>query len=95
MSLFGFTIARIRGGSMEPMLPSGSIALFRARRSVVRGDVVLVDHPDFGLIVKRANMVDEDGTVALEGTSPASTSAERLGSVKFANVKGVLVRRLR
>ncbi|MEM6476048.1 MAG: S24/S26 family peptidase [Pseudomonadota bacterium] len=95
MSLFGFTFARIRGDSMEPMLPSGSLALFRARKRVERGDVVLVDHPEFGVIVKRARDVGEDGSVALEGTSPASTSPERLGRVERSRVQGVMVRQLR
>lgn len=79
---------------MDPMLPSGSLALFRARKAVKRGDVVLVDHPDFGVIVKRARLIGLDDEVALEGISPASTSPEKLGSVSADQVKGVLVRRL-
>ncbi|MEM9310705.1 MAG: S24 family peptidase [Pseudomonadota bacterium] len=95
MSLFGFTIARIAGASMEPVLPDRSLALFRAKQSVGRGDVVLVDHPEFGVIVKRARAVEPDGGAWLEGTSTASTSAERLGRVGPDRIQGVLVMRLR
>ncbi|MEL7199159.1 MAG: S24/S26 family peptidase [Pseudomonadota bacterium] len=94
MGLFGFTFVRIKGESMEPMLPSGTIALFRATKSVRRGDVVLVDHPDFGMIVKSARLIGIDDEVALEGLSPASTSPEKLGSVPANRVRGVLLRKL-
>ena len=91
MGLFGFTFVRISGHSMEPMLPADTIALFRTRKRVERGDVVLADHPEFGLIVKRVREVGERGALALEGLSPASTSAERLGSVEPAAIRGSLV----
>ncbi|MEP3049940.1 MAG: S24/S26 family peptidase [Erythrobacter sp.] len=92
MSLFGFTFARIDGGSMEPVLPSGSMALFRRRKTVVKGDIVLADHPEFGVIVKRVRAIEPDGALALEGTAPQSTSAQRLGSVEPARVRGVLLK---
>lgn len=95
MSLFGFTFARIAGASMEPALPDKSIALFRARKSVKQGDVVLVDHPEFGVIVKRVRDTDSNGGAWLEGTSPASTSAERLGYVSPDRIRGVLLLRVR
>ncbi|MEM6857597.1 MAG: S24 family peptidase [Pseudomonadota bacterium] len=94
VSLFGFTLARIDGPSMEPSLPDKSLALFRAKKSVGQGDVVLIDHPHFGMIVKCARSVESDGAVWLEGTSPASTSAEKLGRVSPDCIKGVLVARL-
>ena len=94
MSLLGFTFARIAGASMEPALPDGSIALFRARKRVEQGDVVLVDHPEFGLIVKRVRAVDEDGGAWLEGSSPASTSADKLGRVAAEQIRGTLLLRL-
>ena len=95
MSLFGFTFVRISGASMEPDLPHKSLALFRAKKSVGQGDVVLVDHPEFGVIVKQARAVEPDGSVWLEGASPASTIAERLGRVDSDRIQGVLVVRLR
>ena len=96
MSVLGFTLARISGVSMEPMLTDGSVALFRRPLfracQAERGDIVLVDHPDFGVIVKRVRSVGADGAVALEGTSPASTPASMLGSVNSERLRGVLVK---
>jgi len=77
---------------MEPLLPSGTIALFREQRHVKRGDVVLVDHPEFGKIVKSVREVAEGDGVALEGLSPHSTSAEKLGSVAPDKVRGTLLK---
>lgn len=94
MGLFGFTFVRIAGASMEPALPDGSIALFRARKRVEQGDVVLASHADFGAIVKRVRAVDEDGGAWLEGTSPASTSTEKLGRVTAGQIRGTLLYRL-
>jgi len=89
--MFGFKIARIDGRSMEPMLADGTIALFRRSRGVEQGDVILVEHEEFGVIVKKAAEIAADGQIALVGLSPQSTSAERLGSVSIAHVLGVLV----
>ncbi|MEM6908380.1 MAG: S24/S26 family peptidase [Pseudomonadota bacterium] len=92
--MLGWKIARIKGGSMEPLLPDGSFALFRAVKSVKRSDVVLVDHPEFGLIVKQVYAVSMDGTVGLRGLSHKSTSARRLGNVDFDRIVGRMVARL-
>lgn len=79
---------------MEPLLPDGSFALFRAVKSVKRSDVVLVDHPEFGLIVKQVYAVSMDGTVGLRGLSHKSTSARRLGNVELDRIVGRMVARL-
>jgi len=79
---------------MEPMLPNKSLALFRSRKGVERGDVILADHPEFGVIVKKVAAVSKQGRYALEGTSRHSTSPRRLGSVDPDRVHGVMVMRL-
>ncbi|MEL6528353.1 MAG: S24/S26 family peptidase [Pseudomonadota bacterium] len=91
MGLLGFVIARVRGASMEPGLPDGSFALFRRRKAVKRGDVILVDHPEFGLIVKRVHVVSRSGLFHLEGTGKLSTDRSRLGGVERDRIKGKLL----
>lgn len=59
-----------------------------------RGDVVLVDHPDFGRIVKQVSTVGKHGGIYLRGTSRHSTSAKKLGQVTSDQVVGILVTRL-
>lgn len=79
---------------MEPMLPHGTIALFRRRKAVDRGDVVLVEHPEFGVIVKRIYTVSLQGRYHLEGIGRFSTSRKKLGSVEREQIKGILVTKL-
>lgn len=80
--MFGWTLARISGASMHPLLPDGSFALFRAVKSVKRSDVVLVDHPRFGIIVKKVSAVSINGRIGLRGISSASTPSRELGHVE-------------
>lgn len=90
MALFGLTIARVTGPGMEPKLPHGSVALFRRRNKTKRGDVVLVEHPEFGRIVKQVSAVGRKGNVHISSTSRGGESSQELGSVPRANVLGVL-----
>ncbi|MEM1051199.1 MAG: S24/S26 family peptidase [Pseudomonadota bacterium] len=89
--MFGFKIARIDGRSMEPMLVDGSFALFRRRYRREQGEVILVNHKEFGLIVKQVADIAPNGEMVLAGLSPESTSTERLGRVSREQVQGTLV----
>ena len=91
--MFGLKIVRVFGGSMAPHLPDGSYALFRRSQHICKGDTVLVDHPEFGSIVKTVASIDPSG-VALKGMSPASTSPHRLGRVPVSAIRGRLILRL-
>lgn len=79
---------------MEPGLPSGSIVLFRRGKAVKAGDVVLVEHPKFGKIVKEVSAVSHTGAVHLRGTSRHSTSEEKLGSVAGDAILGIMLSRV-
>ena len=92
--MFGFKIARVRGKGVEPVLPSGSIGLFRHRKGVRRGDVILVDHPELGRIVKKVTAVGRKGNVHLKGMSSHATEGEAIGKVPLEAVLGRFVRRL-
>lgn len=94
--MFGFSIARVRGNSIEPNLPVGSVALFRRRKTkaIQRGDVVLVDHPALGKIVKKVTAVGRKGNVHLKGMSSSATGEEPSGKVPREAILGRFVRRL-
>ncbi len=74
---------------MVPRLMPGAFALFRPTRKLTSGDTVLVEHPRYGRIVKSVRAIDEGG-VWLEGLSPQSIDAQRLGSVPSQAVLGRL-----
>lgn len=76
-------------------MPDGSFALFRAVKRVKRSDVVLVDHPEFGVIVKKVHAVSFNGRIALRGISMRSTSARQFGQVDPDRVLGRLALRMR
>lgn len=87
MTLFGWRIVRIKGRSMEPMLRPDSFALFRPARKITQGQIVLVDHAEFGPIVKQVDRFT-DGHCHLSGLSPHSTTTQRLGPVPLHRVLG-------
>ena len=80
-----FSFHRIRGESMEPTLQSGDIVLLR-RREAKPNDVLLVEHPDYGRIIKRLG-----GDGFLIGDGAASTSRAALGRFDPATLIGVAV----
>ncbi|MEQ8410948.1 MAG: S24/S26 family peptidase [Erythrobacter sp.] len=51
---------------MRRILPGGTIALFARRRAYVRGDIVIVRHPEYGTIVRAIFAVSRDGRYSLE-----------------------------
>ena len=94
--MFGWRVIRVDGDSMTPLLHDGDYALVQdptASRPPAAGDVVLVDHPVFGRIVKCLGPAGgENGGAgfALYGLSPRSTSRARLGRVGRDRVLGRL-----
>ncbi|MEP3420302.1 MAG: S24 family peptidase [Erythrobacter sp.] len=94
MALFGVTLVLVDGVSMGRVLPHRTLALFRRKRKVSKGDIVLVKHPEFGRIVKIVAAVTVNGRYSLRGAHPNSTSEERLGAVEGTFIQGTLVCRL-
>ena len=83
-------IATVRGASMRPTLAPGDyLILTKARAQTLRaGFVVLVDHPEYGRIVKRVKAVSES-SLTIEGDNlAASTASEDMGDVSLECIKG-------
>jgi phage repressor protein C with HTH and peptisase S24 domain len=72
---------------MAPTLASGDYMILTKTRSLRPGFVVLVDHPKYGLIVKRVKGLDQN-QLTLEGDAAGSTSTEAMGRVDLSKVKG-------
>ena len=88
--IFGLRLVRIDGDSMAPKLPHGTFALFRRTRWIRPDDIVLVQHPVFGRIVKKVTSVSSQG-ITLTGLSSHSVSSLSLGPVQRRNVQGKLI----
>lgn len=84
--MFGFKIGRVRDDAVSRKLPRGSIALFRRHRSIRRGDVVLVEHPDLGRVVRQVSVVGRRGNIHFKRISDDNDDGEAAGK-KEANGK--------
>ena len=87
--MFGWRISRVTGRSMTPSFEDGDYVLSR-KAEVVPGDVVLIRHPAFGLILKRILRTDEDGCYIVGGDNSSSTPSDAIGPVIPDNIAGVI-----
>ena len=88
--MFGFTIAHVRGDSMSPRLHDGQLKLFRRKPTYKIGEIVLVDHPRYGLVIKQVAALTEM-SVRLQGLNPNSVSEDSIGDVPLDRIAGRLV----
>ncbi|MGD1933185.1 MAG: S24/S26 family peptidase [Candidatus Phaeomarinobacter sp.] len=91
--MFGWRITRVEGHSMEPGLCHGDYVVSRMA-TASPGDVVLIDHPSLGRIVKRVLSRDENGALIVFGDSPLSTSSEVIGPIRPDDIEGVVCWRI-
>lgn len=89
----GVRLAWVPVKSMSRFLPGGSVALFRKKRHYVRGDVLLVRHPEHGKIVRRLHVVGRNGRYSLEPLEPPRKRLH-LGPIEREWVRGAMVCRL-
>lgn len=94
---FGWRLIRIDGASMEPVLRHGDYAVARdvvSKRMPAPEDVVLVDHPGLGRIVKAVADRLHNGRFRLRGLSAATTPADDIGPVDADRVVAHVVWRI-
>jgi len=94
VGLFGMTLVWIDGTRMGRVLPHRSFALFWRKRKVSKGDIVLVDHPEHGRIVKLVAAVTINGRYSLRGKQANSTDETPLGAVDGRQIRGTLIWRI-
>lgn len=80
-------IVKVRGGSMRPTLIPGDYIIVTKARSIRPGFVVLVNHSEFGVIVKRVKSVDKN-SLRLEGDGHVTSTTLEMGDVPLSNVIG-------
>lgn len=82
---------KVTGHSMLPSLADGDFVLaFRcARQALDVGDRVVIDHPEFGRIIKRVTRILPGGGLDIAGDNLAmSTHGERLGRIPRERILG-------
>ena len=68
---------------MTPTYSDGDyiLAVKWPKMSTKTGDIVVVDHPKFGVIVKRVEKIVKHSLLSLHGDNPQSVSPESIGLV--------------
>jgi nickel-type superoxide dismutase maturation protease len=85
---------KVTGNSMLPKFYCGDFVLaYRRFHSVFKqGDVVVVEHAQFGKIIKRIITIENGGTLLLVGDNIAvSTDTFTLGSIQPEQVLGRVI----
>ena len=73
---------------MAPTLTDGDFVLAKKFKSgPINGSIAVIQHPDFGNVIKRILYVDEAGKVLISGDNPVSTSPELLGPIDLKHIK--------
>lgn len=91
--MLGYHIARVSDAGMAPYLPDGSFAVVRSGMRPKRGDVVLVDHPETGVVARKVAAVSFNGLVAVSRVRKCEKT-NSLGQVEPDIVLGKLVLRI-
>lgn len=89
--MLGFTFIKIKGESMSPKIPNESYVLSCSWFSNVflsEGKKILVQHQQYGLIVKTVALVDHHGFIWVKGENSQSISVEQLGPISANQVIG-------
>ena len=89
--MFGWRVIRIVGNSMKPALRDGDFVLVCKHRRPKVTDVVLVSHPEYGLMVKRLIYQDRsDNDMQLAGDNALSISSYHMGKLPSHAIIGIV-----
>jgi len=72
---------------MRPTLAPGDYLILTKARFLEPGFVVVVEHPKYGMIIKRITSIGLK-TIRLAGDSPESTDTADMGDIAFSQIKG-------
>ena len=72
---------------MRPTLAPDDYMIITKARTLRSGFVVLVNHPEYGVIVKRIKSIESD-SLRLVGDGNVTTSTHEMGDVPTSNVIG-------
>jgi len=92
-------LIKVRGDSLEPDVHSGEFVLVAtlpaASRRLRPGDVVVLRHPAYGLLIKRVARLDAQvGAVYVLGTHPHSVDSRNFGPVPLETIEGKVIWRI-
>lgn len=72
-------VARVKGDSMYPTLNDGQSILVLKTKDFKVGDIVIARHPDYGLIVKRVSIIEENRVFLISDNTEQITISNSSG----------------
>jgi len=82
----------VKGRSMQPFLRSGDYVLAsRLYLSIARNDLIVVNHPLYGRIIKRISSIDQVLGVRLSGDNKESVTSDDMGWVDLKQVDAKVI----
>jgi len=82
----------VKGRSMQPFLRSGDYVLAsRLYLSIARNDLIVVNHPLYGRIIKRISSIDQVLGVRLSGDNKESVTSDDMGWVDLTQVDAKVI----
>jgi|GEM_PF-486687 len=92
--MLGFKIWKVTGHSMAPKIPENSYILanrWLRHLPVKKGQMLVMEHKVYGLIVKTVAIVDRNGFIWSKGENTDSISVEQLGPSSKEQVLGRVI----
>jgi len=77
---------------MAPTILDGSFLLLHCWLRVKAGNIVFIEHPQYGDIVKRVASISECGMLTLCGDNAASVSQQQMGQCDPAWLVGTIIK---
>ncbi len=82
-------IFKVDGKSMLPILAEGDFVITSRLLSKIRpNNIVVVEHPSYGRLIKRVLEVSDDHRLWLCGENTSSLTPEKIGWIHTENIKG-------
>jgi phage repressor protein C with HTH and peptisase S24 domain len=91
-----FKLLKVTGSSLLPDYREGDfVVTFKVpflKHRYRRGDVVVFDHAQYGLMIKRVDRITPDGSqLIVKGTHPLSTDSRKFGPIDAGNTLGKVI----
>ena len=89
-------LLRVSGQSLAPIYQDGDFVLTSKIPILIGrlypGDVVVANHPDYGILIKLVKQIDPDGRhLSLVGLHPDSVDSRRFGPIPMEYIQGKVI----
>ena len=82
-------IYKVRGNSMFPALSDNDFVITsRLFAHLRQGDLVVMQHPTYGRLIKRIDVIDSSSRIRLRGENNNSLSPDAMGWLDRKHLKG-------